>query len=106
MTIGDDDFRTDLAELESAEDFLDYFSVPFDPAVVRISRLHILQRFHDYLARHCGAEPTREDYRRWLTRAYEDFVVSTPLKEKVFKVLRNQAGIATIPLGAIGGRKP
>lgn len=104
MTIGDDDFRTDLAELESAEDFLDYFSVPFDPAVVRISRLHILQRFHDYLAQ--VGEPTREDYRRWLTRAYEDFVVSTPLKEKVFKVLRNQAGIATIPLGAIGGRKP
>jgi len=96
--------QKELAELESAEDFLDYFGVAHDPAVVGVSRLHILQRFHDYLANTCG-EPTADDYRRCLARAYEDFVVSTPLQEKVFQVLRRQAGIATIPLGAIGRSK-
>ena len=100
------DLQADLAELESAEDFLSYFAVPFDPDLVRVCRLHILQRFHDYLARNGGDEPGYEDYRRWLARAYEDFVVSTPLKEKVFQVLKRQAGIATIPLDAVGRRRP
>ena len=40
-----------MEELVSAEDFLDYFAVPYDPAVVHVNRLHILQRFHDYLAK-------------------------------------------------------
>jgi hypothetical protein len=50
-TLSMDDFECDLDELESAEDFLNYFGVAFDPAVVHVNRLHILQRFHDYLAR-------------------------------------------------------
>lgn len=96
------DFRDDLEDLESAEDFLNYFQVPFDRAVVQVSRLHILQRFHDYLARNCGASPSYEEYRQWLARAYGDFVASTPLQEKVFRVLKSQAGIATVPVTAIG----
>ena len=40
-----------MEDLVSAEDFLDYFAVPYDPAVVHVNRLHILQRFHDYLAK-------------------------------------------------------
>ena len=101
----DASLQEDLAELESAEDFLEYFAVTYDPAVVRVSRLHILQRFHDYLANAGEGELGREGYRRWLARAYEDFVVSTPLQEKVFQVLRRQAGIATIPVSAIGRSK-
>jgi hypothetical protein len=27
----DDDFEADLDALESAEDFLDYFQIPYDP---------------------------------------------------------------------------
>ncbi|WP_312915016.1 nitrogenase-stabilizing/protective protein NifW [Candidatus Competibacter phosphatis] len=41
--------QQDLAEMSSAEDFLLYFGIDFDPNVVEVSRLHILQRFHDYL---------------------------------------------------------
>jgi len=40
----------ELAELSSAEDFLEFFGVEYDPSVVHVNRLHILQRFHDYLA--------------------------------------------------------
>ncbi|HEX6735548.1 MAG TPA: nitrogenase-stabilizing/protective protein NifW, partial [Azonexus sp.] len=38
-----------MEDLVSAEDFLDYFAVPYEPSVVQVNRLHILQRFHDYL---------------------------------------------------------
>ena len=44
----------ELGELSSAEDFLDFFAVAFDPAVVHVNRLHILQRFHDYLGDAAG----------------------------------------------------
>jgi nitrogenase-stabilizing/protective protein len=44
-----DDFESDLKELSSAEDFLDYFGISYDLRIVQVNRLHILQRFHDYL---------------------------------------------------------
>ena len=93
----------DVADLESAEDFLNYFQVPFDPAVVHVNRLHILQRFHDYLE-FCPEtrRPTRAEYRACLAMAYEDFVKSDAISEKVFKVLKRAAGIATVPVSAIG----
>lgn len=84
-------FAEDLETLESAEDFLNYFELEYDPAVVQVNRLHILQRFHNYLAQGEEALPEdeeaqREVYKRLLTRAYLDFVESDALTEKVFKV--------------------
>ncbi|MDR3324070.1 MAG: nitrogenase-stabilizing/protective protein NifW [Zoogloeaceae bacterium] len=83
-----------LEDLVSAEDFLDYFTVPYEAAVVHVNRLHILQRFHDYLARHANPMPEGDAarcaiYKKWLTQAYEDFVVSDALTEKVFAVFQN-----------------
>ncbi len=81
----------DLESLESAEDFLDYFGLPYEASVVHVNRLHILQRFHDYLSKGEEAMPAGEDakraaYRALLARAYQDFVDSDALTEKVFKV--------------------
>jgi nitrogenase-stabilizing/protective protein len=89
--MSDSDLDLDLDELSSAEDFLDYFKVPYDPAVVHVNRLHILQRFHDYLAK--IAMPDDDDakrsiYTEWLTKAYNDFVASDAQTEKVFKVFK------------------
>lgn len=83
-----------LEELVSAEDFLDYFGVPYEPAIVQVNRLHILQRFHDYLAKQAPNLPPEEEaqrgiYRLWLERAYRDFVASDALTEKVFAVFQN-----------------
>ena len=83
-----------MEELVSAEDFLDYFEVPYEASVVHVNRLHILQRFHDYLARQVPNMPPEEDkqrgiYRLWLERAYQDFVVSNSLTEKVFAVFQH-----------------
>lgn len=62
-----------LDELESAEDFLTYFEVAFEPSVVQVSRLHILQRYHDYLADaptcDAGDDARRTAHRDALTRA-------------------------------------
>ncbi|QID19548.1 nitrogen fixation protein NifW [Nitrogeniibacter mangrovi] len=84
-----------MDELSSAEDFLDYFGVPYDPAVVHVNRLHILQRFHDYLAKQAPRMPedeadARAVYTCWLTRAYADFVTSNAQAEKVFAVFQHQ----------------
>ena len=68
-----------MEDLVAAEDFLEYFEVPFEPQVVHVNRLHILQRFHDYLSADHGMEGLDDDgmsarYRFHLERAYQDFV--------------------------------
>jgi nitrogenase-stabilizing/protective protein len=84
--------QDDLEELSSAEDFLNYFGLEYDQSVVHVNRLHILQRYNQYLEQ---AKDTLEDvtdeaakdiYTKLLTRAYQDFVESDALTEKVFKV--------------------
>ncbi len=84
-----------LEEMVSAEEFLDYFAIPFDQKVVHVNRLHIMQRFHDYLNKGEGAMPDdcsdaarRDIYQKLLLRAYSDFVASDALTEKVFKVFQ------------------
>ncbi|MDD5388537.1 MAG: nitrogenase-stabilizing/protective protein NifW [Gallionellaceae bacterium] len=95
-----------LEDLESAEDFLNYFGVVFDPAVVHVNRLHILQRYHNYLTQ-AGDLPAAEEARRavytaLLTRAYQDFVESDALTEKVFKVFHmHEPQTAFVPLSSI-----
>ncbi|MDD4927640.1 MAG: nitrogenase-stabilizing/protective protein NifW [Methylotenera sp.] len=83
------DFEDDLEDLVSAEDFLEYFQVPYEASVVHVNRLHILQRFHDYIAKSdmpSEEAAKRERYTALLTQAYQDFVKSDALTEKVFKV--------------------
>jgi nitrogenase-stabilizing/protective protein len=101
-----------LEELVSAEDFLTYFGVPFDASVVHVSRLHILQRYHDYLS--AEGEPQGDDtaryagYKALLEKAYGDFVTSTPLDEKVFKVFHMhepQTGFVSVA-DLLGGTQP
>jgi nitrogenase-stabilizing/protective protein len=100
-------FENDLENLESAEEFLDYFGLEYDAGIVQVNRLHILQRFHDYLAK--GEETLPEDddakrevYKRLLTRAYQDFVESDALTEKVFKVFHmHEPQTAFVPIGDV-----
>lgn len=90
--MSDDEFALDYAELVSAEDFLTYFGIAFDPAIVQVNRLHILQRYHDYLDR-LGERPDdsatqHARYAACLAQAYQDFVASDAQTEKVFRVFR------------------
>jgi nitrogenase-stabilizing/protective protein len=97
------DFEAETADCEGAEDFLEHFKIPFERSVVHVNRLHILQRFHNYLDAHVKAGISSYDvYRGWLLRAYEDFVNSDAQTEKVFSVLQRAAGITKISIGSIG----
>jgi len=78
-----------MEELVSAEDFLNYFGIEFEPSVVQVNRLHILQRYHNYLAKTTLPDveaARRVIYATLLRQAYQDFVKSDALTEKVFKV--------------------
>ncbi len=94
-----------MEELVSAEDFLDYFGIDYDASVVQVNRLHILQRYHNYLAK--VTLPELEDARRMmyttlLQQAYQDFVKSDALTEKVFKVFHmHEPQVKLVPLSEI-----
>ena len=86
-----------LARLSAAEDFLRFFGVEFDQAVVNVNRLHILKRFQQYLRREERLGELTEAalfarYRALLADAYGDFVRSTAAQEKVFKVFQDADG--------------
>jgi nitrogenase-stabilizing/protective protein len=90
-----------LAKLSSAEDYFRFLDVPYDPAVLNVARLHILRRMGDNL-RKAGMEPDEEKarsyFRAHLERAYLDFVKSSPIKERVFKVHKDAIRPAVSPL--------
>lgn len=100
-------FLEEIEELESAEDFLQYFELAYDPSVVHVNRLHILQRFHDYLAQAENKLPENDEalravYKQLLLRAYNDFVESDAQTEKVFKVFKmGEPQTVFVPLGDI-----
>lgn len=91
----------EMAGFSAAEEFLDYFSVQYDQAVVNVNRLHILKRFHQYLQRgkiasEIDENAAREAFRRLLERAYQDFVRSDAATEKVFKVFQQANGTGEV----------
>jgi nitrogenase-stabilizing/protective protein len=84
----------ELSRLSSAEDFFVFLDVPYDPAIVRFARLHILRRMGQYIK---GSEldgvfdelseaEVRAMCRGHLEQAYQDFVESSPIQERLFKV--------------------
>lgn len=105
--MSESELELDLEELSSAEDFLEYFGVEFVPSIVHVNRLHILQRFHDYMSKESDL-PEDEDelfavYKLRLEQAYNDFVESDSYTEKVFKVFRmNEPQTAFVSLDDIG----
>ena len=101
------DTLTALAQLSAAEEFFEYFSLPYDPPIVQVNRLHILKRFNQYLR---TAQPSAADLhgaeqfahcKALLLRAYEDFIRSTPAKEKVFKVFQDVDGAQHVGLDSL-----
>jgi nitrogenase-stabilizing/protective protein len=88
-----------LGQLSSAEEFMNFLGVEYDQRVVNVNRLHILKRFNQYMARHSfsvGSDKAiKAEYKALLERAYDDFVKSDALTEKVFKVFQDATGVKT-----------
>jgi nitrogenase-stabilizing/protective protein len=92
-----------LATLSSAEDFFTFLDVGYDPAVLDVVRLHILKRMGEYLRKNKSAlaqadeQTARALCRTHLERAYSDFIESTPLEQRVFKVLKDAVTPSSAP---------
>ncbi|WP_029011747.1 nitrogenase stabilizing/protective protein NifW [Niveispirillum irakense] len=109
----------ELSRLSSAEDFFLHLNVPYDPAVVRVARLHIMRRMGQYLRGSdvdgdlTGADEAglRDLCRAHLEQAYQDFVASSPIAERLFKVHRDAVAPKApepkpfVPLAALGALK-
>ncbi|MBQ0820419.1 MULTISPECIES: nitrogenase stabilizing/protective protein NifW [Microvirga] len=87
------DVLAQLEDLSNAEEFFAVLGVSYDPKVLKVSRFHIMKRMGQYLAAEDFSKvPDQVIAARVcaiLERAYEDFASSSPLKHRVFKVLRD-----------------
>jgi nitrogenase-stabilizing/protective protein len=106
-----------LHALSSAEEFFDYLDIPYVPQVVHVARLHIMRRMGQYLrgSEVEGALASADDAalfalcRAHLAQAYADFVASSPIAERLFKVHREAIEPKAppsrpfVPLAALGG---
>lgn len=81
-----------LNRASSAEEFFALLGVAYEPKIVNVARLHILKRMGQYLASEeldgLGDTVVAARCKAVLERAYEDFVRSSPLDQRVFKVLK------------------
>jgi len=88
-----DGILAQLNKASAAEEFFTLLEVDYDPKVVNVARLHILRRMGQYLAGEDFASATdavvAERCKSVLERAYADFVASSPIDQRVFKVLKD-----------------
>jgi len=82
-------------ELKDAEEYFEFFELPYDPQVVNINRLHILRKFSQ-LVKVVDEDANQSDeqklnaYCQVLQAAYELFLTSSPVEEKLFKVFQEK----------------
>jgi nitrogenase-stabilizing/protective protein len=79
-------------QITQAEDYFEFFGLPYDPQFLNVNRLHILQKFSRLLKEQGTESPDLSDtatfnqYRELLQSAYSLFQSSSPQAEKLFKV--------------------
>jgi len=86
----------EFKQLVNAEEYLEFFKLPYDPQFVNVNRLHILQKFSSFIKAIDEESPNLSDaeklerYKGALQRAYDTFTTSSPLNEKLFKVFNDK----------------
>ncbi|MDF0582130.1 nitrogenase stabilizing/protective protein NifW [Bradyrhizobium yuanmingense] len=82
-----------LGKASSAEEFFSLLGVEYDAKIVNVARLHILKRMGQYFAEEQFAGAPEAEIRArckaMLEQAYSDFVASSPIEQRVFKVLKD-----------------
>lgn len=106
-----DPLRQRMTRFTAAEEFFAALNLSYDRRVLDVNRLHILKRFQQYLSQHPDWETLPEDEffplcRAALSRAYDDFVHSSALHERVFKVFHEARGQQHIPLQRLHATLP
>ncbi len=85
---------SEFNQLTDAEQFFEFFDLPYDAKVVNINRLHILQKFSS-LMKQLDEENLNEteklnQYRSALQQSYTVFLTSNSLEQKLFKVFNKK----------------
>ncbi|MGE5656742.1 MAG: nitrogenase-stabilizing/protective protein NifW [Actinomycetota bacterium] len=86
---------SDFKKLVDAEDYFKFFELDYDPQVVNVNRLHILKKFAQYLEE-IDSQPDLSEseklsqYRDALQKAYEVFLTSNAVEQKLFKVFNDK----------------
>ncbi|MGJ4906482.1 nitrogenase stabilizing/protective protein NifW [Bradyrhizobium sp. HKCCYLRH2015] len=92
MTVATPNVLDELKQTSAAEEFFKLLGVDYDPKILNVCRLHILRRMGQYLVSEDFSGVSSEDVaarcKSYLEQAYQDFLVSTPLDQRVFKVLK------------------
>lgn len=83
-------------QLVNAEDYFKFFELEYDQKVVQVNRLHILQKFSEFIKEIEKNNSQLKDsellgkYREALENAYQLFIESTPQEQKLFKVFHQK----------------
>ncbi|ALF53415.1 nitrogenase stabilizing/protective protein [Nostoc piscinale CENA21] len=86
----------EFKKLNDAEEYFQFFELPYDQKIVNVNRLHILKKFSQYIqeideqSADLTAEEKLNQYCLALQKAYEVFLESTPQEQKVFKVFKDK----------------
>lgn len=82
-----------LNKVSSAEEIFALLGVGYDPRIVNVARLHILKRMGQHLAKEQFAGATEGEVfarcKAMLEQAYAEFMASSPIDQRVFKVLKD-----------------
>lgn len=80
-------------QLHDAEEYLEFFGLPYDPQIVNVNRLHILRKFSQLMQAEDKSQGEAEllgAYRQDLQNAYSLFVTSSSVEQKLFKVFQDR----------------
>ncbi|MGB3513735.1 MAG: nitrogenase-stabilizing/protective protein NifW [Microcoleaceae cyanobacterium] len=85
----------DFQKLVDAEDFLNFFDIPYDQTAVNVNRLHILKMFSVAIAEvdeKTGLSEAEKltEYKKALESAYNTFLTSSAQEEKLFPVFQKE----------------
>ncbi|MGK7888849.1 MAG: nitrogenase-stabilizing/protective protein NifW [Leptolyngbyaceae cyanobacterium] len=83
--------------LTTAEEYLEFFELPYDSKVVSVNRLHILKKFSEFVQEIDQEGEASEverlgQYKIALQNAYNLFLTSNSVEQKLFKVFQEKPG--------------
>ncbi|MDJ0674761.1 MAG: nitrogenase-stabilizing/protective protein NifW [Calothrix sp. MO_167.B42] len=83
-------------QLVDAEEYFQFFDMPYEQEIVNVNRLHILKKFSQYIQEidekysDLKLSDKLTHYRDALEKAYQVFIESTPHEQKLFKVFNDK----------------
>lgn len=80
-------------QLKDAEEYFEFFGLGYDPQVVNVNRLHILRKFSQLVQTVDKNQSEAEllaAYRQQLQTAYDLFLTSNSVEQKLFKVFQDK----------------